>query len=182
ANACTGRQGLQVVEASTALAAELLGVTAGRVLACATGRIGVPVSAPRLLRGVRAANHALGPDRFPDAARAIMTTDAFPKTAVRRVRLGGRTVTVAAMGKGAGMIAPDLATLLVFVLTDADVELRAARRALADGVASTFNAVSVDGDMSTNDTVLLLASRAAGHRPVAPGSAGYPRFAPAVPH
>jgi len=180
ANACTGRQGLQVVEASTALAAELLGVPAGRVLACATGRIGVPLSAPRLLGGVRAAHRALRPDRFPDAARAIMTTDAFPKTAVRRVRLGGRTVTVAAMGKGAGMIAPDLATLLVFVLTDADIELRAARRALAHGVATTFNAVSVDGDMSTNDTVLLLASGVAGNRRVGLGSAGYRRFAGAV--
>ncbi len=109
-----------------------------------------------------------------------MTTDAFPKTAVRRTRLGGRAVTIAAMGKGAGMIAPDMATLLVFVLTDAVVERRVARRALTDGVATSFNAVSVDGDMSTNDTVLLLASGAAGNRRVAPGSAGYRRFARAV--
>ena len=146
ANACTGREGLRIVEESTGLAAALLGVPAQRVLACATGRIGVPVPGPRLLHGVRAAHAALGPARFPDAARAIMTTDAFPKTAVRRLRVGGRVITVAAMGKGAGMIAPDMATLLVFVLTDADVDRRAASRALTDGVAASFNAVSVDGD------------------------------------
>jgi glutamate N-acetyltransferase/amino-acid N-acetyltransferase len=180
ANACTGREGLGIVEVSTALVADLLGVPAARVLACATGRIGVPVPRPQLLRGVRAAHRALGTDGFPDAARAIMTTDAFPKTAVRRLRLGGRAITVAAMGKGAGMIAPDLATLLVFVLTDAGIERRVARRALAQGVARSFNAVSVDGDMSTNDTVLLLASGAAGNRRVALGSAGFRRFARAV--
>ena len=180
ANACTGRQGLRIVEVSTALAADLLGVPAEGVLACATGRIGVPVPGPRLLRGVRAAHQALGSRGFPEAARAIMTTDAFPKTAVRRTRLGGRAVTVAAMGKGAGMIAPDLATLLVFVLTDAVVERRVARRALTDGVAASFNAVSVDGDMSTNDTVLLLASGVAGNRRVVLGSAAYRRFARAV--
>jgi len=180
ANACTGREGLRIVEESTGLAAALLGVPAQRVLACATGRIGVPVPGPRLLHGVRAAHAALGPARFPDAARAIMTTDAFPKTAVRRLRVGGRVITVAAMGKGAGMIAPDMATLLVFVLTDADVDRRVASRALTDGVAASFNAVSVDGDMSTNDTVLLLASGAAANRRIAVGSAGYRRFAGAV--
>jgi glutamate N-acetyltransferase/amino-acid N-acetyltransferase len=173
ANACTGRRGRRTVEQSTALAAKLLGVPPARVLACATGRIGVQVPLAPLLRGVRAAHAALAADAFPHAARAITTTDAFPKTAVRRIRLARRPVTVAALGKGAGMIAPELATLLVFVCTDARVDRRAARRALAEAVAGTFNAVSVDGDMSTNDTILLLCSGVAANPPVTMRSAGY---------
>src|SRR5262249_11014981 len=127
ANACTGREGRRTVEESTRLAAELLGVPPARVLACATGRIGVQVPRARLLRAVRAAPAVLAADGFPAAAHAIMTTDAFPKTAVRRLALGGRRVTVAGLGKGAGMIAPELATLLVFVCTDARIDRRAAR-------------------------------------------------------
>ncbi len=180
ANACTGRDGERTVLRSTALAAELLGVPPAGVLACATGRIGVPVPERRLLVGVRHAHAALGADGFPDAARAITTTDAFPKTAVRRVRVGGRPVVVAAMGKGAGMIAPEMATLLVFVCTDARLRPAVARRLLREGVASTFNAASVDGDMSTNDTVLLLASGAAGNPPVRPGTPAYRALAGAV--
>jgi glutamate N-acetyltransferase/amino-acid N-acetyltransferase len=180
ANACTGRQGQRTVEESTGLAAALLGVPAAHVLACATGRIGVQVPRDALLRGVRAAHAALAADGFARAAHAITTTDAFPKTAVRRLRVGGRPVTLAALGKGAGMIAPELATLLVFVCTDARIDRRAARRALTDAVAVTFNAVSVDGDMSTNDTVLLLCSGAAGNPPITVRSAGYRAFARAL--
>jgi glutamate N-acetyltransferase/amino-acid N-acetyltransferase len=180
ANACTGGTGRRTVEVSTALAAGLLDVPAERVLACATGRIGVPVPDRRLLAGVRAAHAALGPDGFPDAAQAITTTDAFPKTAVRHVRVGRRDVTVAAMGKGAGMIAPEMATLLVFVCTDARLTPAVARRMLREGVAGTFNAASVDGDMSTNDSVLLLASGAAGNAAVRPGTPAYRALASAV--
>jgi glutamate N-acetyltransferase/amino-acid N-acetyltransferase len=180
ANACTGREGRRTVEVSTALAGTLLGVPAARVLACATGRIGVQVPRDRLLHGVRAAYASLAGDGFARAARAITTTDAFPKTAVRRVRLGGRPVTLAALGKGAGMIAPELATLLVFVCTDARLDRRAARRMLVEAVAGTFNAVSVDGDMSTNDTILLLSSGAAANPPVTVRSAGYRTIARAL--
>ena len=180
ANACTGGTGRRTVEVSTALAAGLLDVPAERVLACATGRIGVPVPDRRLLAGVRAAHAALGPDGFPDAAQAITTTDAFPKTAVRHVRVGRRDVTVAAMGKGAGMIAPEMATLLVFVCTDARLRPAVARRMLREGVAGTFNAASVDGDMSTNDSVLLLASGAAGNAAVRAGTPAYRLLASAV--
>ncbi|HLK12178.1 MAG TPA: bifunctional glutamate N-acetyltransferase/amino-acid acetyltransferase ArgJ [Candidatus Binatia bacterium] len=180
ANACTGAAGLRAVEASTALAARLLGVPPLAVLACATGRIGVPVPRARLLAGVRRAVGALAPDALPAAARAICTTDAFPKTAVRRLRVGGRPVTVAVFGKGAGMIAPAMATLLVFVVTDAAIAPRAAQAALAEAVDGSFNAISVDGDMSTNDTVLLLASGAAGNRPVCPGSRDHRRLTRAL--
>jgi glutamate N-acetyltransferase/amino-acid N-acetyltransferase len=180
ANACTGSQGVRTAEVSTALAARLLGRAPAEVVPCATGKIGVQVDRPRLLRGVRAAVAALSPDGFPDAAQAITTTDAFPKTAVRRLRLGGRPVTVAALGKGGGMIAPDMATLLAFVLTDARVGRAVARRTLREAVDQTLNAISVDGDRSTNDTVLLLASGAAGNRTVSAGSPDHARFTRAV--
>jgi len=146
ANACTGAEGLRTVEVSTAFAARLLGCAPGEVAPCATGRIGAQVDRARLLRGVRAGVAALSPDGLPAAAQAITTTDAFPKTAVRRLRLGGRFVTVAALGKGGGMIAPRMATLLVFVVTDARVAAAAARRTLRDAVDGTLNAITVDGD------------------------------------
>src|SRR6185436_15037261 len=150
------------------------------VLPCATGRIGVQVPRARLLRGVRAAAAALAAGGFADAAEAITTTDAFPKTAVRRLRLGRRKITVAALGKGAGMIAPNMATLLVFVVTDARLTAAAAQTALRDAVDATLNAISVDGDTSTNDTVLLLASGAAGNRAIGSGSQDHSRFTEAL--
>ncbi len=180
ANACTGREGLRTVEVSTALAARLLGVPAARVLACATGRIGVQVPRSKLLAGVRAAAEALSPHGFADVAHAITTTDAFPKTAVRRLRLGGRPVTLAVLGKGGGMIAPRMATLLVFVVTDAALTRSVAARALRAAVGPTLNAITVDGDTSTNDTLLLLASGAAQNRPVRPGSADARRLVRAL--
>jgi glutamate N-acetyltransferase / amino-acid N-acetyltransferase len=180
ANACTGAAGMRTVEVSTALAGRLLGCPPAAIAPCATGRIGVPVPDPRLLRGVRAAVAALAAGAFPAAARAITTTDVFPKTAVRRLRLGGRPVTVAALGKGAGMIAPDMATLLVFVVTDARVAPAALRQTLHTAVAGTLNAISVDGDTSTNDTVLLLAGGAAANPTITRGSRAHARFTRAV--
>jgi len=176
ANACTGREGVRTAELSTALVGTLLGVAPTDVIPCATGKIGVPVPRARLLAGVRSAAAALSAHGFSRAARAVMTTDAFPKTAVRRVRIGGRTVTIAALAKGAGMIAPRMATLLVFVVTDAGLGAGAARRALGTAVTDTLNAISVDGDMSTNDTVLLLARPARGER----ARRAHPRFAAAL--
>ena len=180
ANACTGAEGIRTVEESTALVGALVGCPAGRVAPCATGRIGVQVDRRRLAKGVRAAVAALDPDAFPAAAQAILTTDAFPKTAVRRLRLGGKPVTVAVLGKGGGMIAPDMATLLVFAVTDARVSPPAARQILRDAVGGTLNAITVDGDTSTNDCVLLLAGGAAGNRPVAAGTADARRLGRAV--
>jgi len=170
ANACTGAEGRRTAADATALAARLLGLAPAEVVPCATGRIGVQVPRQRLLAGVRAAAVALAPAGFPHAAEAITTTDAFPKTACRALVLGGRRVTVAALGKGAGMIAPDLATLLVFVVTDAAAPARVLRATLGEAVDATLNAITVDGDMSTNDTVLLLASGAAANTPIAVGS------------
>ena len=180
ANACTGRQGLETVTVSTALAARLAGVQAEWVLPCATGRIGMQVPRARLLRGVRDAAAALSAGGFADAADAIMTTDAFPKTAVRRIRLGRRKITLAALGKGAGMIAPNMATLIVCIVSDARLTAAAAQTALRDAVEGTFNGISVDGDMSTNDTVLLLANGAAGNATIGLGSRDHGRFTEAL--
>jgi len=180
ANACTGAEGLRTAELSTALAARLLGCDPETVVPCSTGRIGARLPRGRLLAGVRTAVAALDADGMPRAADAIRTTDAFPKTAVRRIRVGGAQVTVAALGKGAGMIAPDMATLLVFVLTDARLTAPVARASLRAAVGGTLNAITVDGDTSTNDTVLLLASGAAGNAPVRPGSRDHARFTGAV--
>jgi glutamate N-acetyltransferase/amino-acid N-acetyltransferase len=180
ANACTGAHGRRTVEVSTARVARALGVPDADVLACATGKIGVPVPHELLLPGVDRALAALDPRGFPDTARAICTTDAFPKTAVRKLRVGGRDVTIAVAGKGGGMIAPNMATLLVFVMTDARLSAGFARRTLAAAVGSTLNEITVDGDTSTNDTVLLLASGAAGNAPLASTSPGGRRFAAAL--
>jgi glutamate N-acetyltransferase/amino-acid N-acetyltransferase len=170
ANAVTGAAGRRVAERTTAAAARALGVPPAAVVPCSTGKIGVLLPEAPMRAAVRAAVAALSPDGLPDAAEAICTTDAFPKTAVRRLRLGGRPVTIAVLGKGAGMIAPDMATLLVFVLTDARLTPAAARRVLRGAVDATLNAVTVDGDRSTNDTVLLLASGAAGNAPLRGGA------------
>jgi len=180
ANACTGAEGLRTASDATALAARLLGIAPAEVVPCATGRIGAQVPRERLLVGVRTAVAALAPAGFPHAAEAITTTDAFPKTALRRIVLGGSRIIVAALGKGAGMIAPDLATLLVFVLTDAAVPARVLRATLGEAVGATLNAITVDGDMSTNDTVLLLASGAAGNSPITAGSRQHAGFTRAV--
>ena len=180
ANACTGRDGVATAQKATALAAGLLGVPARAVLPCSTGRIGVAPPLEKLLVGVRRAAGALSPTGFASAAEAILTTDTFPKTAVRTVRLGARRITVAVLAKGAGMIAPDMATLLAFVMTDAALDRAAADRTLAEAVGATLNGVSVDGHCSPNDAVLLLANGAAANPPVAAGGALHARFTAAV--
>jgi glutamate N-acetyltransferase/amino-acid N-acetyltransferase len=180
ANACTGAAGLRVARGACRAAAAALGIAPEDVLPCSTGKIGIPLPAAPLRRGIAAAARALAPDGLWRAARAMMTTDAFPKVASRRLRIGGRTITVAGLAKGAGMIAPDLATLIVCVVTDARVAAPALRRFLREAVRASFNAITVDGDTSTNDTVLLLAGGAAGNRPLAPASADGRRFGAAL--
>jgi len=180
ANAYTGRDGLAAARGMTALVAERLGIATGLVVPSSTGRIGVQLPRPRVRRGVLEALRRLTPDGFHDALDGIMTTDAFPKFGVERLRLGGRPATIAILAKGAGMIAPHMATLLVYVLTDAAVTRAALRRALRAALPESFNAIVVDGDMSTNDTVLLLANGRAGNRPLTPAARDFRPFAAAV--
>lgn len=178
ANAGTGAPGLERALACCRIAARLLGVPERQVLPCSTGKIGLPLSMPKMRRGIRLAVAELSAAGFRDAAEAIRTTDAFAKAAIRRIRVNGRVVTIAGLAKGAGMIHPHLATTLAFVLTDAGMAPRQLDRLLQAALPATFNAISVDGDTSTNDTVLLLASGAGATVPS--GSAAERRLARAV--
>ncbi|MFF5315496.1 bifunctional glutamate N-acetyltransferase/amino-acid acetyltransferase ArgJ [Streptomyces massasporeus] len=170
ANACTGPQGFQDTCATAERAAERLGLDAADVAVCSTGLIGVPLPMDRLLPGIDEAVLRLSVSGGEDAACAVMTTDTVHKTAA--VTRDGWTV--GGMAKGAGMLAPGLATMLVVITTDADVESEALDRALREATRVTFDRVDSDGCMSTNDTVLLLASGASGTTP------GYEVFAEAV--
>ncbi len=172
ANACTGPGGLRDSEAMCAETARHLGMDARQVLPSSTGIIGVPLPMETIARGIAAAVAALAPDALQDAAEAIMTTDNGPKTAAASCRIGGRTVHVAGIAKGAGMIAPNMATMLCYVLTDADVAPAALRPMLRRAADETFHAITVDGDTSTNDTVLCLANGVAGNPRITRGGEG----------
>ena len=179
ANAGTGRQGLADAESSCLALAELAGCRPDEVLPFSTGVIGEPLPLARLTAGLPAALAALRPDGWGDAAHGIMTTDTRPKWAARRAPLGGREVAVTGIAKGAGMIRPDMATMLAFVATDAAADEAALRRILADAVADSFNAITVDGDTSTNDACVLLATGRSGAI-VPSAGAEYDRFAAMV--
>ena len=179
ANAGTGRQGLVDAESSCQALAERVGCRLEEVLPFSTGVIGEPLPLFRIVVGLPAALAALRPDGWVEAAHGIMTTDTRPKWASRRVNLDGREVTVTGIAKGAGMICPDMATLLVFVATDAAVDEAVLRSVLTEAVADSFNAITVDGDTSTNDSCLLLATGQSGARVPTEG-ADYARFADAV--
>jgi glutamate N-acetyltransferase/amino-acid N-acetyltransferase len=161
ANACTGPEGFLDTHRTAEHVAGVLGASAGDVLVCSTGLIGERLPMDLLLPGIGAAAAALAPDGGPDAATAIMTTDTVSKTAA----VAGDGWTVGGMAKGAGMLAPGLATMLVVLTTDAVVTAEQADAALRDATRTTFDRVDSDGCMSTNDTVLLLASGASGVTP-----------------
>ena len=161
ANACTGQAGFEQAAAAASQAAQVIGRQPGQVLVCSTGLIGELLKLDPLLEGVRHAGAKISADGGADAARAIMTTDTHPKT----VELDLAGWRVGGMAKGAGMIAPGLATLLVVVTTDALADNATAQRALRRAAEATFNRIDTDGCMSTNDTLILLASGESGVRP-----------------
>lgn len=162
ANAGTGRQGLLDAEASCRALAERTGCEPEEILPFSTGVIGEPLPLFRILVGLPAALAALRPDGWTEAAQGIMTTDTRPKWASRRLTLGGREVAVTGIAKGAGMIRPDMATLLVFIATDAAVDEALLQPILTAAVADSFNSITVDGDTSTNDSCILLATGQSG--------------------
>ena len=164
ANACTGPEGLDVARASARAVAERLGCPVEEVLIASTGVIGVALDRGRLLAGIDQAVEALSATGGADAARAILTTDLGPKEHAVEVRTADAVFRVGGMAKGAGMIEPLLATMLAFVTTDARVDAALLHEALAAGVDDTLNAITVDGECSTNDTVVALASGASGVR------------------
>ncbi|MGE3958264.1 MAG: bifunctional glutamate N-acetyltransferase/amino-acid acetyltransferase ArgJ [Vicinamibacterales bacterium] len=177
ANACTGTVGMDDAREMTTLTASLVGCPADQVLVASTGVIGVNLKMDRIREGLPNAFASLGADQGPAAARAIMTTDPFPKEAAARVNIGTGTVTVGGTAKGSGMIEPMMATMLGFITTDAAVPLPLLERALREVVNDTFNAITVDGECSTNDCVMILANGASG---VTIDEQGYEAFAEAV--
>jgi len=176
ANACTGAQGFRDALVMCATTGDALDLDPSDVLVCSTGVIGRPMPMERVTRGIRAAGLAMSSGAGDDVARAIMTTDTIPKMAVAMFTSGGVTYTIGGTAKGAGMIHPDMATLLAFLTTDAPVDATVLQPALSRVADSTFNCVTVDGDTSTNDTCILLANGAAGGSSITNGSSAAAAF------
>lgn len=162
ANACTGVGGLADAKATIEHAAAVTQTRAREWLVCSTGRIGTRLPMPKMLKGIDKAAVKLGAENGAEAAKAIMTSDTRRKEFAMRFKCGGRKVTIGGMAKGAGMIHPNMATMLCFITTDASIDKAALRDCVADAVELSFNRISVDGDTSTNDTVIVLANGCSG--------------------
>jgi len=169
ANACTGREGLRVARETGRAAGQALGVSQVEVLVASTGVIGVPLKSDLIVNQIPALHQNLTVGNAPYVARAIMTTDTFPKERVLRTTIEGKAVTLAGVAKGAGMIHPRMATLLSFITTDASIRPALLDKSLRAAVDRSFNCLTVDGDTSTNDTVIALASGCSGVA-ILPGS------------
>ena len=176
ANACTGRPGMAAAQRTAAVVARTLGIPLHEVFVGSTGVIGRPLPVDRILKAVPHLFERLSILGGLNAARAILTTDLKPKTIARRARINGRTVIIGGMAKGSGMIHPAMATMLGYLTTDAAITRTALQRALRQAVDESFNCVSVDGDTSTNDTVLCLANGLAGNRPIMEGTPAFRQF------
>ncbi|MGA7635632.1 MAG: bifunctional ornithine acetyltransferase/N-acetylglutamate synthase, partial [Candidatus Acidiferrales bacterium] len=183
ANCCTGSEGLGAAAATTLKVARELGrLDQSQILVCSTGVIGVPLrwqkivnAVPQIVRARKSSASAFG-----QFTRAIMTTDTRPKWAAAKCRVGGKEVRILGCTKGAGMIHPNMATMLAFLATDAAISPAMLDRALRSAVTSTFNAITVDGDTSTNDTVTLLANGESGTPAITPGNNGWKNFCAAL--
>jgi glutamate N-acetyltransferase/amino-acid N-acetyltransferase len=183
ANAVTGEPGLHAAEQMARLTETCCGLPADRAFVMSTGVIGQPMPMDKVERGIRAACEAIRTEagqQGRDAARAIMTTDLVPKEAFGQTTLDGQAIRIGGMAKGSGMIHPDMATLLSVIVTDAVIEARVLSAALTQAVDRSFHRVTVDGDTSTNDTIVVLASGQAGHPPITPASAGFEIFTTAL--
>jgi glutamate N-acetyltransferase/amino-acid N-acetyltransferase len=180
ANVSTGQPGIRVALDSCKLVGRLLRVDENLVLPSSTGKIGVMPPWDKMRAGIHAAYVTLSPRGFWNAVAGIMTTDSFPKVTVRQVEVDKKTVTIAGMAKGAGMINPNMATMLCYVLTDTQIDRAALQLVLDQTLPDSFNAISVDGDTSTNDTVLLLANGMAGNREIQARGRDFLHFKAAV--
>jgi glutamate N-acetyltransferase / amino-acid N-acetyltransferase len=158
ANAFTGKSGRAATKLTADIAAKVASCKPAEIFLASTGVIGEPLDASKFAPVMNGLSQRARPSDFLAAARAIMTTDTFPKVATARARIGKATVTVNGIAKGAGMIAPDMATMLSFIFTDASISAAALQALLKDGVTDTFNAVTIDGDTSTSDTLMLFAT------------------------
>jgi len=180
ANACTGEAGITAATEMASATAAALGIAPGAVFVCSTGTIGKPLPIDKIRAALPAAVAALAVDGGDQAARAIMTTDTVDKQVAVALNIGDATVCIGGMAKGAGMIEPNMATMLAFLTTDAAVAPTALRACLAAAVTKSFNRISVDGDQSTNDTVLMFANGRSGSELLDESHPDWPTFSEAV--
>ena len=182
ANACTGEEGMQYCEETAQTAAEVFGIQKEQVLVSSTGVIGKQLPMEKIQAGIHMLAQAKGNDKLcgAEAAEAILPTDTHKKEAAVQLEIGGKTVTIGAMAKGSGMIHPNMCTMLSFLVTDAVIEKEVLQKVLSEDVEETYNMISVDGDTSTNDTVLFLANGLAQNASICPGTEEYKAFAAAV--
>ncbi|MEO1120613.1 MAG: bifunctional glutamate N-acetyltransferase/amino-acid acetyltransferase ArgJ [Pseudomonadota bacterium] len=177
ANAFTGDNGRKAVEETALSLTSALGVKTNHVFLASTGVIGEPLPYERITKRLETMSKKLAPGGWEPAAQAIMTTDTFPKGSSTVVEVDGAPVTIAGIAKGSGMIAPDMATMLVFLFTDVAIDPALLQKTLSDLTGPTFNSITVDGDTSTSDTLLLAATGKAGNAKLSTArSAGYPAF------
>jgi glutamate N-acetyltransferase / amino-acid N-acetyltransferase len=182
ANCCTGSQGIAASRKTAANLSRSLGCSLDEILVCSTGVIGVPLRVEKILRAIPQLAQSRSSDAaaFEEFTRAIMTTDTRPKWAAAKCSIGGTQIRILGCAKGSGMIEPNMATMLGFLATDAAISPVLLSRALRGGVARTFNAITVDGDTSTNDTVTLLASGKSGAKKITSASGDYRKFCAAL--
>ncbi|HTL63169.1 MAG TPA: bifunctional glutamate N-acetyltransferase/amino-acid acetyltransferase ArgJ [Nitrospira sp.] len=176
ANACTGNNGMAAAEKTASLVASRLDCPVHEVFIGSTGVIGRRLPVDRIVKALPELFNRLSRTSGAEAARAILTTDLKPKSVVRRSRINGRIVTIGGIAKGSGMIHPDMATMLGYLTTDAAIMRKALQRALTQAVDASFNCISVDGDTSTNDTVLCLANGMAGNHVIKDGTPAFRQF------
>lgn len=178
ANACTGAEGMQYCEDMAAATAKIFNIQKNEVLVASTGVIGMQLPMDKITKGIEMLAPKLDKDLQGghDAALAIMTTDTIPKEIAYEIEIGGKTCTIGGMCKGSGMIHPNMCTMLGFVMTDVNISKELLTEALKEDIKDTFNMVSVDGDTSTNDTVLLLANGLAGNEKITEKNEDYYKF------
>ncbi|MEW6108351.1 MAG: bifunctional glutamate N-acetyltransferase/amino-acid acetyltransferase ArgJ [Nitrospirota bacterium] len=176
ANACTGKQGIKDANDIIDGVSRSLGIKSSLVYICSTGVIGTPMPMERIIPSLDKLAGNVGKCSLSDVASAIMTTDTFPKILHREIYIGNMAGTISGICKGAGMIAPDMATMLCFIITDVAVERNTMLSMLRNSVRKSFNRITVDGDMSTNDTVLMMSNGMLGNRPITVNSKYFNHF------
>ncbi len=180
ANVCTGPQGMMDASEMAALCAGGLGISEELVYIASTGVIGSPLPMDRMRPAIKTLAANIGKSNLEDCARGIMTTDTFPKFGTKKIRLSGKEVRLAGVAKGSGMIHPNMATMLSFIMTDAAIDKNTLKKLLKASAEKSFNRVTVDGDTSTSDTLLIMANGLAKNVPLKEGTADYEKFRSAL--
>ena len=180
ANACTGTEGMMAAKEMATEAAKVINCQPEEIFVCSTGKIGPQLPLDKIISGIGLLAEAAGAEKVQETAEAMMTTDTRPKVSIAELKIGGKAVRIVGFAKGAGMVEPNMATMLSYITTDAAVEQSALQAALKKAVDSSFNRISIDGDQSTNDTVLALANGEAGIDPLSEKSAEWVAFSNAL--